>query len=73
MNPRLVLERFLSHPPHPAVEPPYLASLTDREREVLLQLGQGHTNAEIGRNLYIGEATVNTQVARTLAKLSSRG
>ncbi|MCF6473600.1 response regulator transcription factor [Nonomuraea sp. MG754425] len=55
--------------PRPA---PALAALTPRELEVLRLLARGRTNAEIATDLYIGEATVKTHVARVLMKLSLR-
>lgn len=47
------------------------ASLTDREREVLLAVGRGLANADIGRQLHLGEATVKTHVSRVLMKLEA--
>lgn len=44
-------------------------ALTPREVEVLEQVARGLTNAEIGRTLYIGEATVKTHLLRVFAKL----
>jgi DNA-binding NarL/FixJ family response regulator len=44
-------------------------ALTPREVEVLEQVARGLTNAEIGRALYIGEATVKTHLLRVFAKL----
>jgi DNA-binding NarL/FixJ family response regulator len=51
---------------------PMLSELTPRELEVLRHLARGLTNAEIARELYVGEATVKTHVARVLMKLSLR-
>jgi DNA-binding NarL/FixJ family response regulator len=44
-------------------------ALTAREVEVLAGVARGLTNAEIGRELYIGEATVKTHLLRAFAKL----
>jgi DNA-binding NarL/FixJ family response regulator len=49
-----------------------LKQLTEREVEVLREIGRGLSNAEIGDNLYIGEATVKTHVAHILSKLHLR-
>ncbi|NYJ05574.1 response regulator transcription factor [Petropleomorpha daqingensis] len=46
-----------------------IADLSDREREVLVLLGSGESNAELARTLYVSEATVKTYVSRLLTKL----
>ena len=48
---------------------PNQAELTARELEVLALVARGQTNAEVGRSLFIGEATVKTHLLRTFAKL----
>jgi DNA-binding NarL/FixJ family response regulator len=46
-----------------------LAGLSEREREVVTAVAQGKSNAEIGGELYLSEATVKTHITRTFAKL----
>jgi DNA-binding NarL/FixJ family response regulator len=65
-----VIEKFtrLSHP-----EPPSeLADLTDRELDVLRLVARGLSNAEIGQELYISDATVKTHITHILQKLNLR-
>jgi DNA-binding NarL/FixJ family response regulator len=67
---RRVIARFSTPaPPAPAHRPP---ELTDREFEVLVQLARGASNAEIAKELYLGETTVKTHVSRVLTKLGLR-
>ncbi|MEU7872569.1 response regulator transcription factor [Dactylosporangium sp. NPDC049140] len=60
----------------PAAEPggddPRLASLTEREREILVAIGTGWTNREIAERLVLSESTVKTHVGKVLAKIGAR-
>ena len=49
--------------------PEAIEALTEREKEVLRLLVQGHSNKEIGRDLQISEDTVKTHVKHIMAKL----
>jgi DNA-binding NarL/FixJ family response regulator len=59
-----VAARLVSRLRGPAPEP-----LTGRELEVLAAVARGLSNVEIGRELFIAEATVKTHLLRTFAKL----
>jgi DNA-binding NarL/FixJ family response regulator len=48
-----------------------LPALTQREREVLRLLSDGHANEEIGKQLYISAETVRTHVRKAMAKLEA--
>lgn len=49
-----------------------LEQLTAREREVLVQMATGATNAEIAQALYVSEATVKSHVGNVFMKLGCR-
>jgi DNA-binding NarL/FixJ family response regulator len=69
---RRLLERFAGQLSPPQLADGRLASLTEREREVLLLVAQGMSNAEIAEKLFVAEATVKTHVGRILTKLDLR-
>jgi DNA-binding NarL/FixJ family response regulator len=66
---RRVIETFASEP---AVSAAPLDDLTPREREVLILLARGLSNAEIAAELFVGAGTVKTHVAAILAKFDLR-
>jgi DNA-binding NarL/FixJ family response regulator len=49
-----------------------LDALTDREREVLVHVARGHSNAEIAVALQVSETTIKTHVGHVLTKLRLR-
>ena len=55
-----------------SVEPAAIATLTDREREVLTLVARGLSNAEIGARIHVSHATAKTHVGRILTKLGAR-
>jgi DNA-binding NarL/FixJ family response regulator len=67
---RLITE--FARRPQPVDASRALASLTDRERDILLRLGRGMSNTEIAGELFLGEATIKTHVGNVLAKLALR-
>ena len=74
LDPRVagtVVNRFVGDASEPSREPP--GELSDREREVLKQVGRGFSNKEIAVQLAISVKTVETYKARILEKLGLRG
>ncbi len=69
--------RLLDHvvptlPNAPGQQDQRLDVLTDREREVLVEVAKGATNSEIASTLYMAEGTVKTHIGRLLSKLKCR-
>ncbi|MCX4815054.1 response regulator transcription factor [Streptomyces sp. NBC_01239] len=78
---RRLLDAYARHLPRsspegpatvPATHDPRIRSLTEREREILVAIGQGWTNGEIAERLFLSESTVKTHVGRVLAKVGAR-
>jgi len=68
-----LLDRFApTLPSEREPRPDVVDSLTEREREVLMLVAQGLSNAEIAGRLFLSEATIKTHVGRILMKLGLR-
>ena len=70
-------KRLLTHfagllPKVSSVPDTRLDVLTEREREVLVEVARGANNQEIGQRLYMAEGTVKTHIGRLLSKLGAR-
>jgi DNA-binding NarL/FixJ family response regulator len=67
---RRLIEEFARRAP--AVKPTELDELTERERQVLVLMAKGLSNAEIARALFVAETMITTHVGRVLHKLRLR-
>ncbi|AFT98434.1 putative two-component response regulator [Nocardia brasiliensis NBRC 14402] len=67
---RRLIAEFSAHAKTPP--PATLSELTEREREVMVLVAEGLTNAEIGARLFMSPATARTHVSRILMKLGAR-
>jgi DNA-binding NarL/FixJ family response regulator len=68
---RHLIEEFARQPEQRAPSPG-LDVLTEREREVLVQIARGLSNTEVATALHMSPATAKTHVSRLLAKLNAR-
>ena len=69
---RRLVEHYTRRPRPSEGAPASLSGLTERELEVLRELANGHSNAEIASALYLSVATVKSHVTRILSKLDLR-
>jgi DNA-binding NarL/FixJ family response regulator len=66
------LSSFAAHITPPGGPSPLLATLTQRETDVLIAMAKAMSNAEIARALHLSEATVISHISHILAKLGLR-
>ncbi len=69
---RRVIEEYVRRPAPGAPPDRAVSTLTPREADVFRALAAGRSNAEIARELFLGEATVKTHVTSLLQKLGLR-
>lgn len=69
---RRLIAEYISRPTAPALSASVLEQLTEREREVVMLVGRGLSNAEIAAELFISPATAKTHVSHAMLKLQAR-
>ncbi|HEY2793807.1 MAG TPA: response regulator transcription factor, partial [Micromonosporaceae bacterium] len=69
---RRLIETFAARPGRQPATAARLASLTDREREIVALVGTGLGNDEIATRLFISPLTAKTHVSRAMLKVDAR-
>jgi DNA-binding NarL/FixJ family response regulator len=69
---REVVLEFTGRPAQSGAEDQVFGELSDREREILAAIIDGHSNAEIGSSLFVSEKTVRNSLTRIFEKLGVR-
>lgn len=79
---RRLLDRLAAAPARAIDRPPggrsssgasdFVVDLTARERDILIAIGRGMTNAEIAERFFLAESTVKSHVGRIFSKIGAR-
>jgi DNA-binding NarL/FixJ family response regulator len=69
---RRLIEEFCRRPPPEVDAPSAVDQLSQRERDVLMLVARGMSNSEIASQLFLGETTVKSHLARVFTKLDLR-
>jgi DNA-binding NarL/FixJ family response regulator len=69
---RQLIAEFARSRPEPAGDAPGYDELSERERDVLLLVARGHSNAEVAAELFVEQTTVKTHLRSLLQKLGLR-
>src|SRR5690625_4198006 len=69
---KALIADYAARPQGPAKYSVRLGVLTEREREVMVRVARGRSNAEISEDLFVAEQTIKTHVSRILTKLDLR-
>jgi DNA-binding NarL/FixJ family response regulator len=75
LSPKVTSRLIAEFAQQPALDPAtvsLLSGITDREREVLLAIAAGASNADIATSLFMGAGTVKTHVSHLLTKIGAR-
>ena len=69
---RRLIAHFAHRPTTATATAAQLSLLTERERDVLIEIAGGLSNTEIARRLFVGEQTVKTHIKHIFTKLDLR-